>query len=96
MFFNYIQNKEVVYQVYDELMKVSNSENLENRQFLLDNLICAQFVEVYYNCEKLKEGNFSDLTGWGTNKNIFSLVESSGGLMCIPLKLVVENEILGN
>ena len=96
MFFNYIQNKEVVYQVYDELMKVSNSENLENRQFLLDNLYCAQFVEVCYKGEKSEEGNFSDLTGWATNEDVFSLVESSGGLMCIPRKSVVKNEIFEN
>lgn len=91
---NYIENNEVVYQVCDELIEVSNSENLENRKSLLEYFKHVNSVEVFQKGASFIHEPFEELDNWATQEDCLLLLQIIGVLICIPRKTAVDAKIV--
>jgi len=90
---NYIQNNEVVYQVFGELVEVSNDENVQNKESLILDFNNASSVEVYQKGDNFIHEPFVDLDNWATENDTLYLLETIGTLICIPTESAIANNI---
>ena len=90
----YIKNNEVVYQVYGELVEVSNDNNIDNRNALIEYFNQSSSIELYTKDDEYIREPFSDLNDWATSEDQFFLLEKIGVLICISKKCVIKNHIV--
>src|SRR5574344_2624836 len=81
---DYIKNNEVVYQFCDELIELSNNENPDNRQTILDSLVNTSSVEVYEKGSFLIHESFEELDNWSMDNDCLFLLVPVELLICIP------------
>lgn len=90
----YIKNNEVVYQVYGELIEVSNVENIDNRNTLIEYFNQSSSIEMYSKDDEYIREPFNDLNNWATDDDVLFLLEGPGVMICIPKKETVENHLI--
>lgn len=91
---NYIESNEVVYQVCGELIEVSNDENQDNRQALLEHLTNASNIVVYEKGKPFIHNAFEDLDNWSTSDDVLFLLETVGVLLCMPQSDAIEQGLI--
>lgn len=90
----YVEKNEVVYQVYEELVEISNDQNTDNRKALLDYFNHASSVEVYEKGATYLHEPFEDLDEWATPKDVLFLLETIGVVICVPHQEAIEQELI--
>lgn len=90
----YISSNEVVYQAFGEIVEISNDENPENRNVLLEYLSKANNADVYQKGDSFIHEPFEDIDNWATKDDYLFLLQIIGVVICIPKKLAVENNLI--
>ena len=90
----YVENEEVVYQIVNELMNVSNGTEEENRETLLTKLQNADIVEVYEKDDSDIKEIFPDLNDWSTKDDTLFFLVGLGVLICISKKEALQNNLI--
>lgn len=93
---SYIKNNEVVYQVYCDLVEVSNENNSQNRDFLLENFKHVSSVKVLEKGDSYIHESFEELDNWAKADDVLFLLEPIGILICIPCYLALQNKLIFN
>ena len=83
---HYVETEEVVYQIVDELINVSNDENKEYKESLLAELAAANIVDVYEKDDSEIKEEFPDLNDWSTEDDALFFLVDLGVLICISKK----------
>lgn len=92
----YIEQNEVIYQAIGGMVEISNNDNMESRQSLIDSLSQASSVEVYNKGASFIHEPFEELDNWSTEDDLLFLLEVTGILMCIPRKYAIENKLIND
>lgn len=90
----YIKNNGMVYQVYDELIEVSNDTEKENQETLLGYFGGDNLVEVYTKHSRWAKDGWSKLSDWATGDDVLFLLDGVGVMICISKKEAVENNLV--
>lgn len=85
----YIKKNEVVYQVCNDLVEVSNEENKDNRQILLGYFDKTSSIEIYEKGASFIHEPFEELDNWATKDDVLFLLEIIGILICIPRNIAL-------
>lgn len=93
-FLDYIKNNEVIYQVCDGLIEVSNAGNTENRNALTDFFKKAICIEAFQKNDVIIQESFADLNNWSTDDDTLLLLQDVGVLVCVPKKDVSDNNLM--
>lgn len=91
---NFVEHNEVVYQVYGELVEVSNEIERENKNALLNHLDKASSVETYEKNHFFIKDDFSDLNSWSQDSDLLFLLQTIGVLICIPKTIAMQNQLI--
>lgn len=90
----YIINNEVAFHAFGGLVEVANEAVKENREELLAYFDDVSSVEIYQKGHWFIKDEFADLDGWATDDDVLFLLQNIGGLICVPKKLALDNNLI--
>lgn len=80
----YVQENEVVFQAFGDLVEVANEAEKENKEALLSYFDDASSVEVYAKGHWSIKEEFVELNDWATEDDVLFLLQNIGVLICVP------------
>lgn len=83
-FQNFIETNEVVYQVSGELVEVSNEDNQDNRNTLLEYLSQTTNIVLYEKGAPFIHEACEELDNWATSEDSLYMLEPICVAVCIP------------
>ena len=91
---NYISQNEVVYQAYDELVKVSNDKEKENKDSLLRAFDTNPIIQIFKKNDQFISEDFQDLNDWSCEDDFLYFLSPIGILICITKKEAEANGLI--
>lgn len=90
----YVLHNEVVYQISDGLVEVSNYKEAQNRKELLDYFNDTTSIVVCSKGQSSIKNEFTDLDTWSTEDDVLFLLEGNNVLICVPKKEAIKNKLI--
>lgn len=84
-----VNDNEVVFQVFGDLVEVSNEIEKENKNILFDYFNKVYYIEVYDKHNSFIQEGWRELAEWSTDDDALLLLDGIGVLICIPKKEVI-------